>query len=69
MAIVKKTYKGTPLDCQQEFVCDTRADVDNLPTQFTEKDKCPTGSTAFVIGNNGDSSVWMLNSEGVWVEL
>ncbi|MBQ7821311.1 MAG: hypothetical protein IJ391_03410 [Clostridia bacterium] len=66
MAIVKKTYKGTPLDCQQEFVCDTRADVDNLPTQFTEKDKCPTGSTALVID---DSSVWMLNSEGVWKEL
>lgn len=66
MAITKKTYKGTPLDCQQEFVCDTRADVDNLPTQFTDKDKCPTGSTALVID---DSSVWMLNSEGVWKEL
>lgn len=66
MAITKKTYKGTPLDCQQEFVCDTRADVDNLPTQFTDKDKCPTGSTALVIS---DSSVWMLNSEGVWKEL
>ena len=66
MAIVKKTYKGTPLDCQQEFVCDVREDVDNLPTQFTEKDKCPTGSTAFVIEG---SSVWMLNSEGKWKEI
>lgn len=66
MAITKKTYKGTPLDCQQEFVCDTRADVDNLPTQFTDKDKCPTGSIALVID---DSSVWMLNSEGVWKDI
>lgn len=59
MAIVKKTYKGTHLDCQQEFVCDYRTDIDNLLKQNTEKDKCPTGSTAFVID---DSSVWMLNS-------
>lgn len=66
MAIVKKTYKGTPLDCQQEFVCDYRSDVDSLPTQNTDKDKCPTGSTAFVID---DSSVWMLNSEGHWKEI
>ena len=66
MAITKKTYKGTPLDCQQEFVCDTRADVDNLPTQFMDKDKCPTGSIALVID---DSSVWMLNSEGVWKDI
>lgn len=66
MAIVKKTYKGTHLDCQQEFVCDARADVSNLPTQNTEKDRCPTGSTAFVID---DSSVWMLNSSGVWKEI
>lgn len=66
MAIVKKTYKGTHLDCQQEFVCDARADVSSFPTQNTEKDRCPTGSTAFVID---DSSVWMLNSSGVWKEI
>lgn len=66
MAIVKKTYKGTHLDYHQEFTCDSRADIDNLPTQNTVKDKCPTGSTAFVID---DSSIWMLNSLGVWKEI
>lgn len=66
MSIVKKTYKGTNIDCHQEFVCDTRADIDNLPTQNTKGNKCPTGSTAFVIEG---STVWMLNSEGVWKEI
>lgn len=66
MAITKKTYKGSPLDCHQEFVCDYRNDVNNLPTQNTEKDKCPSGSTALVIE---DSSVWILNSLGEWKEL
>lgn len=66
MAINKKTYKGTYVDNLQEFVCDARSDIDNLPTQLTEGDKCPFGSTAFVIE---DSSVWMLNSEGKWSEI
>lgn len=66
MAITKKMYKGKHLDCQQEFVCDVRADVENLPTQSTEKDRCVTGSTALVIE---DGSVWMLNSLGEWKEL
>lgn len=66
MAINKKTYKGTYVDNLQEFVCDTRADIENLPTQFTDVDKCPFGSTAFVIE---DSTVWMLNSEGRWIEI
>ncbi len=63
MAITRKMYKGKYMDCQQEFVCDTRADVANLPTQTTENNRCVTGSTAFVIE---DSSEWMLNSLGEW---
>lgn len=43
MAIVKKTYKGTHLDCHQEFTCDSRADIDNLPTQNTVKINVPPG--------------------------
>lgn len=64
--IVKKTYKGTHLDSQQEFVCDKRSDITNLPNQNTERDRCPIGSVAFVIE---DSSVWMLNGEDEWAEI
>lgn len=42
-----------------EFSADSRSDVDTLP-------KCAAGSTCIVIE---DSSVWMINSEGIWIEL
>ena len=32
MAITKKSYKGTLIECVQEFVCDHRSDIGNLPT-------------------------------------
>ena len=66
MAIHKTTYKGTYIDNHQEFVCDTRSDIASLPTLEGESDRCPFGSTAFVIE---DSSVWMLNSSGQWTEI
>lgn len=66
MSINKKTYKGVYVDLIQEFICDTRADISNLPNQNTSPDRCVFGSTAFVIE---DSSVWMLNSEGDWKEI
>lgn len=66
MAIYKVAYNGKYIDNHQEFTCDTRADIAVLPTQVSDKDRCPTGSKAFVIS---DSSTWMLNSVGEWVEI
>lgn len=43
-----------------QFTADTRSDIDTLPTD------CEQGSTCLVIE---DSSVWMLNSQKVWVEI
>ena len=65
MAIHKSAYTGVFTDNHQEFVCDYLADISSLPTQ-TGESKCPTGSCAFVIE---DSSKWMLNSEGQWVQV
>ena len=42
------------------YVMDTEADLENLPTNV------PMGSTAFCIGN---STVYMINSEGKWVAI
>ena len=66
MAFHKTTYKGMHLDCHQEFVCDTRNDISSLPSLDGEHDRCPFGSTAFVIE---DSSLWMLDSFGFWKEI
>ena len=49
-----------------EYVCDTRDDIQSLPTTKSTPYKCGFGSTAFVIE---DSSVWMLNSDGEWKEI
>lgn len=43
-----------------ELVADTVADIANLPTN------CAPGSTCVVIEN---SSVWIIDSAGVWHEL
>lgn len=66
MAINKMSYKGTYINNHQEFTCDYRSDIEDLPTQYTDNNRCVTGSTAFVID---DSSVWMLNSNGEWIEI
>ena len=44
----------------KEFVCDTIADIDELPIDI------PAGSTAFVIEG---SKVFMLNNKKEWVEI
>ena len=44
----------------KSFVIDTKEDLDYLPIDV------PIGSTAFCIE---DSSVYMINSSGEWVEI
>ena len=56
--IAKKGNDANPN--QTDFICDERSDIDILPTNIS------WGSTAFVID---DSSVWMLNSKGIWKEI
>ena len=43
-----------------EFVADTRADIDEIPTNWA------MGSTCLVIE---DSSVWILGSDKIWHEI
>lgn len=66
MAIHKSAYTGVFSDNHQEFICDFISDVNSLPKQSGSEDKCPTGSKAFVIE---DSSKWILNSEGNWIQV
>ena len=66
MAIHERAYTGVYPDNHREFVCDFTSDVDSLPTQQRGRDYCSTSSVAFVIE---DSSKWMLNSEGQWVQV
>lgn len=44
----------------KQFILDKKTDVDKLPVDIQ------TGSTAFCIE---DSSVYMINSSGEWVEI
>ena len=54
-----------------ELCADKLSDVADLPTQTDAKGlwKVPTDSTCFVHGTGGNSTMFILNSEGVWVEL
>lgn len=54
-----------------ELYADKLSDVADLPTQTDAKGlwKVPTDSTCFVHGTGGNSTMFILNSEGVWVEL
>ena len=45
-----------------EYMCDSIADLDSLP-------RCAPGSTAIVLGQGGDATVYMKNTEGKWVKL
>jgi len=56
---IRKKYKGTPVDTDEEFICDTQADLASLPTDAKQ------GSSAFVIE---DSTMWMINSSGQWIQ-
>ena len=44
-----------------EYVCDSVADLDSLP-------RCAPGSTAVVL-EEGNTTVYMKNTEGKWVKL
>lgn len=44
-----------------EYVCDSVADLDSLP-------RCASGSTAIVL-EEGNTAVYMKNTEGKWVKL
>ena len=44
-----------------EYVCDSVADLDSLP-------RCAPGSTAVVL-EEGNTAVYMKNTEGKWVKL
>lgn len=59
MAFKRKAYIGVYEDTHEEFVCDTAADLNDLPSG------APQGSAAFVIE---DSTTWMINSRGEWIE-
>lgn len=53
-----------------KFVCDSRADVANLPTQTTKPEDAPMGATAIIIDDNGNgAAVVSLNSDGQWKDL
>lgn len=45
-----------------EYVCDTVADLESLPP------RCEPGSTAIIL-EEGNTSVYMKNTEGKWVKL
>ncbi len=70
MAIHKKVFMGDPIDIHAEFICDSREDIANLPTQNSLEGACAPGSTAMVVGDTGnDISVWILNGKGKWIEI
>lgn len=54
-----------------KFICDSRSDVANLPTQSTpEPDNAPMGATALIIDDNGNgANIVALNSQGQWKDL
>jgi len=45
---------------QTEYICDNRSDIFSLPTNIS------WGASTFVVE---DSSVWVLNSDGIWKEV
>ena len=44
-----------------EYMCDSTSDLDSLP-------RCAPGSTAIVL-EEGNTAVYMKNTEGKWVKL
>ena len=69
MAVHKKVSTGDYVDNHAEFICDSREDIANLPTQNSIEGACSPGSTALVVGENGEFSVFILNNKGNWVEV
>ena len=59
-----------PINQKRTFLCDARDDISSLPNQSTSSpdfpNGVPTGSDALC---TADTSVWVLNNAGTWVEL
>ncbi|MDO4562226.1 MAG: hypothetical protein Q4C12_00170 [Clostridia bacterium] len=72
MAISVYYYKDEPTAPHRTFLCDSDADIDNLPTQTKKTadypNGTPTGSTALVVTSDG-VSVWILNNIGNWIKI
>ena len=69
--MISKTVDGTQSSMPtSSFLCDTRDDINSLPThtKITKEfpDNVYAGSTALVVE---DASVWILNNADEWVEL
>ena len=58
--IITTSNSGHTAYGQKEYVIDKKDDLNHLPVDI------PMGSTAFCIE---DSSVYMINSSGAWVEI
>jgi hypothetical protein len=54
----KRIIKELTSDCKS-YICDTEADVENLPT-------CCCGSSAFVVETG---AVYVVNASGVWAKV
>lgn len=75
MAIKCTSFRGKPNDDMCEFICDTIAELKNLPTTTTKgtgafadfHHYAPMGSTC-ICGNNGDIKMYLLFSDG-WKEV
>lgn len=55
-------YAGNYVAGCNEYVCDSRDDIDSLPT-------IPEASFGSVATALEDGSKWIMNSSGEWVEL
>ena len=60
--------KGEQDGTQASCVCDSSADVVNLPT-FAQKHHLKVGSTCLVIEGEGGAEIRKLNSEGEWKKI
>ena len=71
MAFSVYTYNDEATAPCRTFLCDSRSDIELLPTQTKTTDLfrngTPTGSMAIVADDN--PSFWILNNAGAWKEL
>ena len=62
MAFITVKRTGHWINNQNEYMCDTSADIASLPTLSSDP-PAEFGSRAYVISDGG---TWILNSQGVW---
>lgn len=55
--LIRREWKSGSVECRNEYICDTDADLVNLP-------EAPVGSTALSIESG---SVRIVNTSGEWV--